>query len=364
MKVLMVAGARPNFMKVAPLMREFQKYPQVSVLLVHTGQHYDPNLSDIFFTELDIPRPDVHLEVGSASHAVQTAQVMVKIEPVIIEFSPDVVVVVGDVNSTMAASLTAAKLGIPVAHVEAGLRSFDRTMPEEINRVLTDAVADFLFVTEPEAIVNLKKEGRPEEKIFHVGNVMIDTLMASMEKVDNRDVVSRLGLQPQQYVVVTIHRPSNVDTSHDLHRVLYVLEEIQKLWRVAFPIHPRTRAKLKEHSLNGRIQSMPNLILLEPLGYLDFVKLVKESQAVITDSGGIQEESTILGVPCLTMRNNTERPVTVSVGTNELVGSDPVQILQAFRRATSQSRKPSGIPQYWDGRAAERIVQVLVRIAE
>jgi UDP-N-acetylglucosamine 2-epimerase (non-hydrolysing) len=364
MKVLMVAGARPNFMKVASLIREIRKHPEVSVLLVHTGQHYDPNLSDIFFTELGIAPPDVHLEVGSGSHAAQTASVMMKIEPVMAEFRPHVVVVVGDVNSTMAASLTAAKLAIPVAHVEAGLRSFDRSMPEEINRVVTDAVADLLFVTEPEAMANLKREGRPENKIFHVGNVMIDTLLANLDKIDARDVLSRFHLRPQQYVVVTIHRPSNVDSHQDLLRVLSVLEEIQKQWRVVFPIHPRTRSQLREFSLEHRAEKMRNLTLIEPVGYLDFIKLVKESRLVLTDSGGIQEESTVLGIPCLTMRKNTERPVTVSIGTNKLVGSDPEWILQAFHRAISENRKPAAIPEYWDGHASERIVRILLQLHE
>lgn len=348
-------------MKVAPLMHEFRKYPELSVLLVHTGQHYDPTLSDVFFAELDIPHPDIHLDVGSASHAIQTAQVMIRIEPVMIQFRPDLVVVVGDVNSTMGASLTSVKLGIPVAHVEAGLRSFDRAMPEEINRVVTDAVADLLFVTEPQAIANLKREGRPEERIFLVGNVMIDTLLANVEKIDARTILPRLNLRPREYVVTTIHRPSNVDTERDLLRVLLVLEEIQKNCNVVFPIHPRTKSKLQEFSLMRRIQSMGNLMLIEPLGYLDFIKLVKESRLVMTDSGGIQEESTVLGVPCLTMRDNTERPVTVMVGTNELVGSDPKEILQAFYRTLYSNQKSRAIPEYWDGHAASRIVGIILK---
>jgi UDP-N-acetylglucosamine 2-epimerase (non-hydrolysing) len=347
-------------MKVAPLMRNFQQHPEISPLLVHTGQHYDPSLSDIFFEELEIPRPDVDLEVGSASHAVQTAQVMIKLEPVLMDFKPDVLLVVGDVNSTMAASLTAAKLSIPVAHVEAGLRSFDRSMPEEINRIVTDAISDLLFVTEPEAISNLLREGKSRDTVFHVGNVMIDTLLTNLHKIDSRATLEQLRLKPRQYVVATIHRPSNVDSSEDLRRTLSILDSIQRDWKIVFPIHPRTRAKLNQHSLERQIDSLENLALIEPLGYLDFLKLVKESRLVLTDSGGIQEETTVLGIPCLTMRNNTERPITVNQGTNQLVGSDPRRILEAFHRAAAAPQKRHSAPEYWDGHTAGRITSILL----
>lgn len=361
MRVILVVGARPNFIKVVPLMRSFQRRPEVSPLLVHTGQHYDPTLSDIFFQELEIPRPDVELGVGSASHALQTAQIMIKLEPVLIDFKPNVLVVVGDVNSTLAASLTAAKLSVPVAHVEAGLRSFDRSMPEEINRVVTDAVSDFLFVTEPEAISNLVNEGKPRDSIFHVGNVMIDTLLTNLHKIDSRPILDRFRLRPREYIVATIHRPSNVDSSEDLRRTLSMLDAIQRDWKLIFPIHPRTRAKLSQHLLERQMDSMENLVLIDPLGYLDFLKLVKESRLVLTDSGGIQEETTVLGIPCLTMRNNTERPITVTQGTNRLVGNDPGHILDTFNEAISAPQKRHTIPEYWDGRAAERITNILAQ---
>jgi UDP-N-acetylglucosamine 2-epimerase (non-hydrolysing) len=346
-------------MKVAPLMRSFRQHPEISALLVHTGQHYDAALSDVFFKDLEIPRPDVDLEVGSASHAAQTAQVMIKLEPVLKDFTPDVVVVVGDVNSTMAASLTAVKLSIPVAHVEAGLRSFDRNMPEEINRVVTDAVSSFLFVTEPEAISNLLNEGKSRDSVFHVGNVMVDTLLSNLPRIDCRTSLDRLGLRPGEYVLATIHRPSNVDSSEDLQRTVSILDSIQRDWKLVFPVHPRTRVRLSQHSLERKIASLENISLIEPLGYLDFLKLVKESRLVLTDSGGIQEETTVLGVPCLTMRENTERPITVTQGTNQLVGNDPGRILDAFREAVSRPRKSPSVPEYWDGHAADRITGIL-----
>jgi len=357
LRVLAVAGARPNFMKVAPLLREMERRERFSVFLVHTGQHYDAAMSEGFFRDLGIRRPDVNLEVGSGSHATMTAQVLQRIEPVIAEQRPDSVVVVGDVNSTLAAALAAVKLGVPVAHVEAGLRSFDRTMPEEINRVMTDAISEWLFVTEPSGVDNLRREGVDARRIHLVGNVMIDTLLAHVEPARALGVPGRLGLEPRGYAVLTLHRPSNVDEPDRLARLFGVLEELHAELPVIFPMHPRTGAAI-ERLLGGR---RPRLRILEPLGYLDFLGLMADARLVLTDSGGIQEETTVLGVPCLTLRDNTERPVTVTQGTNRLVGSDP-DVIRAEMRKVLAAGPPAGrVPDLWDGRAAVRIADVLGR---
>ena len=354
MKILAVVGARPNFMKIAPIMWELQRRPRVGAYLVHTGQHYDQKMSHLFFEELRIPRPDIDLGVGSGSHAVQTAEVMKRIEPVIAEQRPDVLLVVGDVNSTIACALTAVKMGVPVAHVEAGLRSFDRGMPEEINRVLTDAISRWLFVSERSGVENLKKEGVPDDRIFFVGNVMIDTLLAARPRIEQARVLEELNLDRNSYAVVTLHRPSNVDDPKVLGGILDALEQLQREMPVVFPVHPRTRK-----AMNGRAGgAMPNLRLTEPLGYLDFMKLVANARVVLTDSGGIQEETTVLGVPCLTLRNNTERPATVEAGMNILVGPNPEKIGPAWRKALSMQRT-GRVPELWDGRAAGRIIDVL-----
>ena len=362
MKILAVVGARPNFMKIAPVMWEVQRRAAagrgVEAYLVHTGQHYDQKMSETFFEQLHIPRPDVDLGVGSGSHAVQTAEVMKRIEPVIAEQKPDVLVVVGDVNSTIAAALTAVKMGVPVAHVEAGLRSYDRTMPEEINRVLTDSISQWLFVSERAGVANLRKEGIPDEKVFFVGNVMIDTLLATRSRFEQSSVLRDMGIAERSYAVVTLHRPSNVDDPKVLSGLIGVLEELQREIPLVFPIHPRTRK-----ALNGRqAADMPNLRLVDPMGYFDFMKLVGSARLVLTDSGGIQEESTVLGVPCLTLRNNTERPATVDEGTNVLIGQDPAKILTAARKVLASPPPSSGrVPELWDGRAAGRILDVLMR---
>jgi UDP-N-acetylglucosamine 2-epimerase (non-hydrolysing) len=354
-RILAVAGARPNFMKIAPLLRAMKKRPRIEAFLVHTGQHYDAAMSDAFFRDLGMPKPDVNLAVGSGSHAAQTADVLRAIEPALLEWKPDVVVVVGDVNSTLAATIAAVKLGIEVAHVEAGLRSFDRTMPEEINRILTDSVSRWLFTSEPSGAANLRREGVATERIHFVGNVMIDTLIACLEAARAAAPLTQLGLEPGGYGLLTLHRPSNVDDPERLEGLFDALERIHQRLPVVFPVHPRTRASI-ETRLHGRT---PRLQLTDPLGYLDFLGLMSRARLVLTDSGGIQEETTALGIPCLTMRDNTERPVTVERGTNRLVGSDPTAILAAAFEILDGEPKPGKKPELWDGQASERIIDVL-----
>ncbi len=364
LKIMCVCGARPNFMKIAPLMAALNKTDGVAATLVHTGQHYDEKMSKLFFEQLRIPRPDVDLEVGSGSHAAQTAEIMKRFEPLCLERRPDWVVVVGDVNSTIACALVAVKLGIKVAHVEAGLRSFDRSMPEEINRLLTDAISDLLLVSEPSGVDNLAKEGVDPAKVKFVGNVMIDTLLANRERAEESDALDRLKLSPREYVVVTLHRPSNVDDASTFTGILEALITIAARRNVVFPVHPRTRGNIERFGVMPRIQATPGIVLCEPQGYLDFLKLMANAFAVLTDSGGMQEETTILGVPCLTMRNNTERPVTISEGTNRLVQPTRDAILAAFeslRSGPSSDTPPR--PHLWDGRAAERIVEALLEVS-
>ncbi|MEK6677141.1 MAG: UDP-N-acetylglucosamine 2-epimerase (non-hydrolyzing) [Planctomycetota bacterium] len=358
MKILCVCGARPNFMKVAPIMRALAKTREVEAVLVHTGQHYDEKMSGLFFEELGIPCPDVNLEVGSGSHAAQTAEVMKRFEPVCLQHKPHWVIVVGDVNSTIACALVAVKLGIKVAHVEAGLRSFDRTMPEEINRVLTDSISDLLFVSEPSGVENLRKEGVANDRIHFVGNVMVDTLLQNRARADRSTILATLEIRPRRYAVVTLHRPSNVDRVDVFGSILSALERISQDMPVVFPVHPRTRKNLETLGFSERIASAVALRLIEPLGYLDFLKLMSDAAVVLTDSGGIQEETTILGVPCLTLRENTERPITLTQGTNQLTGTFLKNILDAYANARGQAN-PSKTPDLWDGHAAERIVTIL-----
>jgi len=358
-KIINIVGARPNLMKIAPIMTAMRGCPDIEPVLVHTGQHYDENMSGIFFQELGIRPPDYNLGIGSGTHTWQTAQVMLALETLLLDLRPDLVLVVGDVNSTLAAALVAAKLQIRLAHVEAGLRSYDRTMPEEINRIVTDSLADFLFTTERAANENLQREGISADKIFFVGNVMIDTLLNQRAHALDLQMPSRFGIQANQYALLTLHRPSNVDTPRVLAGILTALVEIQAMLPIVFPIHPRTLKRMDEMGLGDRARAMPNLKIIEPLGYHEFLGLMAQARFVLTDSGGIQEETTILGVPCLTLRENTERPITIIEGTNELVGASPEQIVSAARRIVRGEIKSVRAPEGWDGKAAERIVGIL-----
>lgn len=361
MKVLNVVGARPNFMKIAPLIRAMnERKESIDHVLVHTGQHYDKSMSDDFFTQLEIPEPDINLEVGSGTHAEQTAMIMMAFERVLLEQRPDLIVVVGDVNSTIACALVASKLGVRIAHVEAGLRSFDRTMPEEINRILTDAISDLLFTTEDSAMQNLRREGIPDEKVHFVGNVMIDTLFHCLNKI--RKDLPFGGLKEKEYAVITLHRPSNVDHADILEGILRAFREISTRLKLVIPLHPRTRKNIQDFGFGNELQAIDeNGIVTGPIGYLEMLRLVKTARMVITDSGGIQEETTFLGVPCLTMRANTERPSTISLGTNILVGNDMATLMHNVDRVLSNSHKQGVIPPLWDGNASSRIVEHLIR---
>ncbi len=362
LKVMCICGARPNFMKIAPLVEAFRATGRITPILVHTGQHYDEKMSDLFFRDLGIPKPDVNLEVGSGSHAVQTAEIMRRFEPVLLEHKPDWVVVVGDVNSTIACGLVAVKLGVRLAHVEAGLRSFDRTMPEEINRILTDAISDLLLVSDPSGVENLRREGVPDEKVRFVGNVMIDTLLKNRARADQSTVLETFGLRPGGYAVVTLHRPSNVDDAKTLGGILDALSTIARDMPIIFPMHPRTRKNVAAMGLEPKVARIAGFQTPEPLGYLDFLKLMAEAAIVLTDSGGVQEETTILNVPCLTLRENTERPSTISDGTNKLIGPSPGAILAGYHAQRAVGRGPGRKPPLWDGQAAVRIANVFLEM--
>ena len=367
MKIINVVGARPNFMKIAPIIEEMKKHQEIESMLVHTGQHYDDEMSQFFFTDLGLPKPDINLGVGSGPHGEQTGRVMIRFEKVVLAERPDWVLVVGDVNSTLACALVASKLHIKVAHVEAGLRSFDRHMPEEINRVLTDQIADLLFTTEREANKNLLREGVAKEKLHFVGNVMIDTLLRHKDRALALNVLEKYSLEPEReqnrrsYALLTLHRPSNVDMPEVLSGILDALAEIQARLPIIFPAHPRTMKQIQEFGFAERLTAMPNLLVTEPLGYLEFLNLMANSRLVLTDSGGIQEETTILNVPCLTLRKNTERPVTVRQGTNIVVGHDPQRIVAEALVALDGESKAGCVPELWDGHAAERIVKHLLK---
>lgn len=361
-KAILVAGARPNFMKVAPIYAEMKRRPgEIVPEIVHTGQHYDAAMSDAFFHDLNLPRPDIYLGIGSASHAVQTARIMIAFEPVVLERRPDWVIVVGDVNSTIACALVCAKLGIRVAHVEAGLRSRDRTMPEEINRILTDAISDLLFTTSADANDNLAAEGVPAEKVRFVGNVMIDSLLEHLKISERSAIRSDLGLVEGEYAVVTLHRPSNVDEKETFAGIVSALMDVGQKLPVIFPVHPRTRSRIEEFGLEGPL-TRSGVIMIDPLGYIDFIRLYSGARIVLTDSGGLQEETTMLGIPCLTLRENTERPVTIEIGTNMLVGTDRDRITAAVDGILRRPRKDirARIPPLWDGKAAGRICNELL----
>jgi len=344
-------------MKMAPALRALEAWPQVEQTLVHTGQHYDKNMSDVFFEQLGIRRPDVNLEVGSGSHAVQTAQIMMKFEELVLQRRPDIVLVYGDINSTVAAALVCAKLGIRVAHVEAGLRSFDRAMPEEINRLVTDQLADILFTPSADGDENLKRENIASEKIHCVGNLMIDTLVRMLDHARRPQVA---GINGSGYALVTLHRPSNVDEPKMLREIVEALNNVSERVPVIFPIHPRTLARIADFGLD--LEKNQRLVLLEPVGYLEFLGLQRDAKVVITDSGGIQEETTFLGVPCLTVRNNTERPITVEVGTNQLIGHDMTRLQNEVARVLDGHAKRGAVPPLWDGRAGERVAEILAKI--
>lgn len=378
LKWLIVAGARPNFMKIAPLIKEIKKYntergtnePGVIPFLVHTGQHYDDRMSRIFFEDLELPKPDIYLGVGSASHTIQTARIMIEFEKVCIETKPDVVIVVGDVNSTLACSLVAVKLGIKVAHVEAGLRSFDKTMPEEINRIVTDSISDYLFTTCEDANENLKREGISKDKIYFVGNLMIDTLLSHRDKADKSNILEKLRLiksaRVKDYGVLTLHRPNNVDDRKTFKGILNQLIEISKFIPIIFPAHLRTQKQIESFGIQEYFDysfssnNSHGIRLIDPLGYLDFLKLMSNAKIVFSDSGGIQEETTILGVPCLTIRENTERPITITEGTNTLVGVNSNNIRACAMNILNGKGKVGQIPTLWDGKSAKRVVNILM----
>jgi UDP-N-acetylglucosamine 2-epimerase (non-hydrolysing) len=361
LKILNIVGARPNFMKIAPIYAEMKRRSaEFLPMIIHTGQHYDAAMSDSFFIDLGMPKPDVHLNIGSASHAVQTAKIMIEFEPVVLEHKPDWVLVVGDVNSTVACTLVCAKLGVKVAHVEAGLRSYDRTMPEEINRILTDSISDLLLTPSPDGDENLKKEGVSADKIKFVGNVMIDSLFRNLKIAESSIIREELNLIEKQYAVMTLHRPSNVDDKATFSGLIEAMLEISNKIPIIFPAHPRSRGKIDEFGFAEKVEAS-NIKLIDPLGYLDFMRLYSGAKLVLTDSGGLQEETTALGIPCLTLRKNTERPITIEMGTNILVGTNPEKIKQtAFEVLANNSKIEAKIPPLWDGKTAERICNALI----
>lgn len=364
MNLACVVGARPNFMKMAPILRALNAYPHIRAVLIHTGQHYDANLSDAIFADLGMRAPDISLEVGSGKHGAQTARILERMEGVLETGVPsggkyDRVVVVGDVNSTMAAALAAVKLEIPVAHVEAGLRSLDRSMPEEINRIVTDSISDMLFVSEPAGVENLKREGHPDKNVHLVGNVMIDTLRNLLPAAQKRDTLGRYGLKPGNYGVVTLHRPSNVDDPATLNSLLDVLIETSARLPLVFPVHPRTTSRIESFGLSTKLSQARGVLQLPPLGYLDFLAVTSNAQVIVTDSGGLQEESTALGIPCLTMRSNTERPITVDEGTSTLIGNSATLLREKLNDVFNQTYRKALAPALWDGCAAERIARIL-----
>lgn len=360
-KIICVVGARPNFMKIAPLKRAFDKRDDINSIIVHTGQHYDEKMSDVFFKELEIPIPEYNLGIGGGTHAEQKAKVMLAFEPVLDKEKPDLVLVVGDVNATAACSIVAVKKAIPVCHVEAGLRSYDRAMPEEINRMITDCISDYLFVTEQSGIDNLSKEGVDPEKVFFVGNVMIDNLMYLETKAGQSSILDEMKIGQKEFVLMTMHRPQNVDNETGLSSILNIIKRVSQHKTVVLPLHPRTKNNLNRFQLMDTLKGIDNVILEEPLGYLQFLKLMKNAAMIITDSGGIQEETTYLQVPCITFRSSTERPVTTSLGTNYLMKDlDVEQVYDKVKSILNGDMKTGKIPPFWDGKAAERIVDIIL----
>ncbi|MCK4312589.1 MAG: UDP-N-acetylglucosamine 2-epimerase (non-hydrolyzing) [Candidatus Cloacimonetes bacterium] len=358
-KIHLIVGARPNFMKIAPLHKEFQKYPdKFDIKLIHTGQHYDERMSKFFFDDLQMPVPDEYLEVGSGTHGEQTAKIMERYEKVLLNDKPDLVIVAGDVNSTAACAIDAVKLHIPVAHLEAGLRSYNRSMPEEINRILTDSISEYLLTPSPDADKNLLDEGIAKNKIYFVGNIMIDSLIQYKEKAEKSRVLEKYNLYPSEFVLITLHRPSNVDKEKGLLTILNAFEEISKSIKLVFPIHPRTTKQIKAFGFEEKTEKMENLLLTPPIGYYDFLKLQMEAKFILTDSGGIQEESTFFGVPCLTLRPQTERPITITEGTNKLVKLETEDIVREAHYILKGNIKKGKVPKYWDGKTAERIVKI------
>jgi UDP-N-acetylglucosamine 2-epimerase (non-hydrolysing) len=362
-KILNIVGTRPNFIKIAPLIKEYENYPAIEALLVHTGQHHSKNMSDIFFKDLELKRPRYSLNiVNKTTRSKQIAEITKRFKKVCLREKPNLILVVGDVNSTVACALVARELGIRIVHVEAGLRSFDRTMPEEINRIRTDTVSSFLFISEASGLKHLEEEGFPAERYSLVGNVMIDSLLLFKKKINKIKSYRNYNLKKKSYTVLTLHRPGNVDSKKKLERILEAIEEMQKKIPIIMPLHPRTRNSFRKFNLFRKIKQMKNLTITKPLGYIDFMSLVANSKIVVTDSGGIQEETTFLGIPCITLRNNTERPVTVERGTNVLVGTNKEKIMRTFDKALNGKWQKGEIPEFWDGRTAKRIVNKILEI--
>ncbi len=358
-KIISIVGARPNFIKITPVAKAFKKYRrEVKHLICHTGQHFDEKMSEIFFNQLKLPRPDYNLGIGGGSHAEQTARIMLELEKVLAEERPDLVIVPGDVTSTLAAALVASKMGIPIAHVEAGLRSFDKSMPEEINRIVTDVVSDYLFVSEHSGMHNLRDEGMDESKIHFVGNTMIDSLEANYDLIEQSAITKKMGLKPSGYIVATFHRPTNVDDPETLKELIDTLSRLAKERNLVFPVHPRTHKNMERYGLSKNLPK--GLIITEPLGYIEFLSLLRYAELVVTDSGGIQEETTYMGVQCITVRKNTERPVTIDVGTNHLVGTQMDKVEKTALDILGGVTKPGRIPEMWDGKAAKRIVEIIM----
>tara|TARA_B100000686_G_C16779524_1_gene970877 strand:- start:313 stop:1428 length:1116 start_codon:yes stop_codon:yes gene_type:complete len=361
MKIICIVGARPNFIKMAPIINAFDHDKEIVPYLVHTGQHYDKELSELFFHDLKLAQPNINLGVGSGSDTQQTSKIMRSFEPVLLDINPDAVLVVGDVNSTLACALVTAKSGIKLIHVEAGLRSHDRSMPEEINRIITDSISDILFCTEHDAMNNLRAEGISKDKIFLVGNVMIDTLLQNSEKAHETSILEDLNLEPKQFSLLTLHRQSNVTDIHTLNRILKAIQVIQRDTTIVMPIHPRTKKIFMEGNLELTLDELPHLKIIPPQGYLNFLELMTNARVVLTDSGGIQEETTILQIPCLTLRDNTERPITVTNGTNIIVGTKTSDIIKQFQKTDKSFHAPVNPPDLWDGKAADRITKILKR---